>query len=193
MRILRSSLAVLLVVSAAAFAIGVTLERSDGGESDQYESITPTVVTGEQAETSEQHTEDESGESGEPSASGESAEQRAAETGATTDAHDESSENLFGINPEAIWLVVLAVAISVLLALAVWETTSIVVLVAVVAFGIVFAAFDVREAFHQADESNSGLVVVAVIVAILHLGVAALAGYLIMRRSDVGLTAPASA
>jgi cobalamin biosynthesis Mg chelatase CobN len=186
-------LAILLVVSAAAFAIGVILERSSGGESDQQTSNTPTVVTGEQAETSEEHTEGESGESGEPSASGESAEQLAAETGTTSDAHNESSERLFGVNPEATWLVVLAVALSALLALAVWKTTSIVVLVAVVAFGLVFAAFDVREAIHQSDESNSGLVVVAVIVAILHLSVAAVAGYLIMRRSNVGLAAPASA
>jgi Flp pilus assembly protein TadB len=193
MRFLRSALAVLLVVSAAAFAIGVTLERSNDGQSDQHASNPPTVVTGEQAETSEQHAEGESGESGELSESGESAEQRAAETGSTSETHNESSEKLFGVNPEATWLVVLAVALSVLLALAVWRTNSTAVLLAVVAFGLVFAAFDVREAIHQSDESNSGLVVVAVIVAILHLGVAAVAGCLIMRRSDVGLAAPASA
>jgi cobalamin biosynthesis Mg chelatase CobN len=191
MRVVRTVLAVLLVVSAAAFAIGVIFERSNGSETDQHESSTPTVVSGEQAETSEQHTEGEGEEGSESSESGESAEQLAAETEAAGDVHNESSEKLFGVNPEATWLVILAVALTVLLALAIWKTTSTAVLVAVVVFGIIFAAFDVREAIHQSDESNSGLVVVAVIVAILHLGVAVLAGYLIARRADDRLAAQA--
>ncbi len=43
---------------------------------------------------------------------------------------------------------------------------------AFVVFGIIFAAFDVREALHQRDEARHGLLTLALIVAALHVGVA---------------------
>jgi transposase len=57
----------------------------------------------------------------------------------------ESSEDIFGINPEATGLVIAAIAAAVVLALAVWVLDVWLVLAAVIAFGLVFAAFDVRE------------------------------------------------
>jgi hypothetical protein len=50
-----------------------------------------------------------------------------------------------------------------------------IVLLVVIAFGLVFRGVDVREVFHQVDESREGLVVVAGVLALIHLGVAALA------------------
>jgi hypothetical protein len=40
---------------------------------------------------------------------------------------------------------------------------------------LAFAALDVREVVHQVDESKGGLAVLAVVVAVCHLAVAALA------------------
>jgi hypothetical protein len=46
---------------------------------------------------------------------------------------------------------------------------------------VAFAALDVREVFHQADEDDGGLALLAGVVAALHLAAAALA--LRMRRA----------
>ncbi len=35
--------------------------------------------------------------------------------------------------------------------------------------GLVFAALDAREAFHQVDQSNAGLLVLALLTGLLHL------------------------
>jgi len=41
---------------------------------------------------------------------------------------------------------------------------------------LLFAALDVREIFHQSDESKIGLALLAGFVALLHVGAAAVAG-----------------
>jgi Na+/melibiose symporter-like transporter len=73
-----------------------------------------------------------------------------------------------------------------LLAAAVWVQGGRVVLVAVLAFGLVFAGFDVREVLHQIDESRAGLIVIAAVLVALHLMVALLAGAALLgsRRSS---------
>jgi uncharacterized membrane protein (DUF4010 family) len=48
----------------------------------------------------------------------------------------------------------------------------------IVAFGILFAAFDVMEAAHQANESRAGLVALAVTLGLVHLATALTAGRL---------------
>lgn len=50
------------------------------------------------------------------------------------------------------------------------------VLLAVVIFALVFVALDLRESVHQASEAHTGLLAIAVLAAVAHLGVAALAG-----------------
>jgi hypothetical protein len=57
------------------------------------------------------------------------------------------------------------------------------VLLAVVAFGLVFATGDAREVVHQLDESNSGLAAVASILVALHLAIALIAALLLRPRS----------
>ena len=53
---------------------------------------------------------------------------------------------------------------------------------------LVFAALDVREVFHQVDESRTGLAVLAGVVAALHLGAATAIG--LLARGDGRLTGP---
>jgi hypothetical protein len=49
-------------------------------------------------------------------------------------------------------------------------------LVAIAAAMAVFGALDVREAFHQSDESRTGLAVLACVIAALHLAATVVAG-----------------
>jgi len=82
---------------------------------------------------------------------------------------------LLGINPEAVALVVIAVIASALLAAAIWLPGIAVVLAIVTGFGLLFAALDVRELFHQIDESRASLIAIASVLIGLHLLVASLA------------------
>jgi hypothetical protein len=82
---------------------------------------------------------------------------------------------LLGINPEALSLLVIALFGSVLLASAVWFRPLAPLLIAIVGFGLLFAALDVREVLHQVDESRTSLIVIASTLIGLHLLVAMLA------------------
>jgi len=138
-------IAVLLILSAAVFGVGATLERSHATR-----HAVP-AVSGS-------------------SESGESAEQRAAEGGTST---TETGEKIFGVNPETVPLTVVAIVASVLLAIGVvlLKQGRAPLLVAIIAFGVVFAVLDVKEALHQSKESNSGLLGIAIVAAVLHAGV----------------------
>jgi len=143
-------------VSAALFAIGATVERHQHTEASRSISETSTPTPGTSSETGGegQHTE------GTPSTSETGGEGQPTEThpapGETTAT---SSEDLFGINPEAPWVVVLGVAASVLLALAVCFRDRRSVLLIVVVFGLLLAALDLREMVHQVNESRTSLIV----------------------------------
>jgi cytochrome b561 len=49
------------------------------------------------------------------------------------------------------------------------------VLVAVVLFALAFVALDLRESVHQASEARAGLLAIALLAAVAHLGAAGLA------------------
>jgi hypothetical protein len=215
----------LLIVSAGAFVIGVSRERSAQGKTEIHHDALPTVTTGaaspmhdETGETAAAHSEvgkagevaktqseaapapthneaaggaethSEAGESGEvaPVATGTSPTPTHDETAKAAGTHDESGEapgahagenrGIFGIDPESTGAVAAAVAVSLLLATAVWFWGMSAILVVAVVFGLLFAALDVREAFHQADESRGELVALSLLIAALHLGVAIAAG-----------------
>jgi hypothetical protein len=95
--------------------------------------------------------------------------------------HD--TESVFGIDLEATWLIGLAGAVSVLLALAVLVARSRALLLVVAAVCIVFVALDVREVVHQLDSSSAGLVVIAVVTALGHLASGGLAARLVRQPS----------
>jgi hypothetical protein len=105
--------------------------------------------------------------SGSRTGSGETARERLGER------HREAK--LLGINPEAPSLLVIALVASALLAAAVWFRPLVAVLIAIVGFGLLFAALDVREVLHQVDESRTGLIVIAGALIGLHLLVVILA------------------
>ena len=62
-------------------------------------------------------------------------------------------------------------------------------LVLVALAALAFCSFDVREAIHQASESRTGLVVVAALVAALHLAAAGVA-LAMARRATTGTGSP---
>jgi hypothetical protein len=76
------------------------------------------------------------------------------------------------------------VAISLLLAAALyfWGTPATLVVVAVLA--LLFAALDVRELLHQINESRSGLVAAALLAAALHVGAAVAADLALTQRGS---------
>jgi hypothetical protein len=142
----RVSLVALLVVSTAAFVSGTSIERSSGGEAHAE----PAGEAGERA--------------GEAAESGEAAEQGG-------EAAESDGESL-----ESTPLVAAAAAFSLALALAVWLRPGWRRLLLCVAIAMVaFALLDVRELAHQVDEQDTGLALLAAVVAGLHLAAAAVA------------------
>jgi hypothetical protein len=189
---MRRLAALLWVISAAAFVIGVSAERSAEKNNETHQSEVPTVTTGESTGEHNENGEEGGGESaGHREAT---VETPVAQEGASegTETHNDNSEKIFGINPESKGLAAAAVAVSLLLAAAVWAWGTPAILVVTVVLGLLFAALDVREAFHQADASRSGLVALALLIAVLHLGVAIAAG-LALKQQRTGETATAGA
>jgi hypothetical protein len=193
---------VLLVASAAAFVVGVAIERSRPSEAHRESSASAQVTTATKGETHAAST--ETGTNAEPGTTAEAA--TTAESATTTETtggtaesgggtkattttsvhateastgatHSDSGEKLLGIKTESTGLVVAAIVASAALALALWFVSgSALLLLGAAAVGITFAAFDLREATHQANLSDTTLVVVALAVAVLHLAVTAASG-----------------
>jgi len=113
------------------------------------------------------------------------------ETGAEDSAgstHPETakgSERLFGLDLERPGIVAAASVVTVALAGLVlgWRDRRALWLVGL--FAIAFAVLDIREAFHQSSESRASLVVLASILAAIHLTAAILAGAAARRRQEV--------
>jgi len=180
----RVMLVLLLVAATALFVVGVSIEKSSGDTYD--EASAAATEQGGGAETGDEH----AGESGEAAESGRAA--QSGEAGETAEGHiepaagkaSEEDETLVGIDLEATGFVALAAAVSLAVALAVWLRPGWALLLAVVVVVMVaFAALDVREVFHQVDEDDGGLALLAGVVAALHLATAA--GALLMRRASL--------
>jgi hypothetical protein len=146
---MRAWLAGLIVLATVGFVIGTSIERHDS----HHESAA--------------HVHSESG--------GEDAEAHAAEMAGATKVHGELRP--LGVDIEAVAFVVLAALISLALAALGWVRPRwLLGLVAIAAAMAVFGALDVREAFHQSDESRTGLAVLAGVIAALHLAATVVAG-----------------
>lgn len=152
---LRTALVLLLVGSAVLFVVGTTLERSEGKE----ESAAAEAAEQSPTESTEEPTTDDEG-------SG-SVEEGEAESG--------ESERIFGFDSDSVPLTIAAVLASLALATAVWRRLRPqLVGVALVAFGLLFAAGDARELVLQLDEANTGVAVIAAALLALHLAIAGL-------------------
>ena len=178
---LRVTAALLLILATVAFVIGAIAERSVAGEVS--EPRPSAAVTGSNNEPA-----DEASEEGtEGHQEGEAAEgaQQEAHTDEAAEPHteaNETSETIFGINPESTSTVAAAVVISLLLASALyfWGTPATLIVAGV--FALLFAALDLREVAHQLSEARSSLVAVALLAAVLHAGAAVVAGLALTRR-----------
>lgn len=153
----RGLLTALLIASAALLAIGVTLEKS-------AESEEAAAVTGEASESGEAgHSEAEEGHFEETE-------------GDSSVSHSESKETLLGIDTDSPLAVGAGVVLSLVLAGLALRSNNRIVLVVVMLFALAFAIVDGKELFHQLDESRTALAMLAGVIAMLHLGAAALAG-----------------
>ncbi len=101
----------------------------------------------------------------------------------------EGDEAVLGVELESTPFIVLAALASLALAAAAWkrpDSEPLLLLVALVM--LAFAVFDLAEIGHQVEESEAGLVIVAGLVAVLHLAASAVT--FTMRRR-LGEPAPA--
>jgi hypothetical protein len=180
---LRSVLVGLVLAATAAFVIGVAIERSSG-EPDQQKSPATAPATAREASGSE------ASEGG-----GETAENHASEgatgegPGGTREAHGELRP--LGIDVEAWPFVALAALASVALAAGAWLQPGSAPLLGLVALAMLaFAVLDVREVFHQADIAETGLAVLAGVVAALHVAAAGVAAAIASQARDPATAAP---
>jgi hypothetical protein len=100
--------------------------------------------------------------------------------------HNEASETMLGINPESTGAVAAAVIISLLLAAALWFWRTPAVLIVAVVFALLFVVLDLREVMHQLSEARGGFAAIALVAAVLHIGVALIAGRGLMRGDSIG-------
>jgi hypothetical protein len=157
-RVPQRVIAVLLIVAAGLFVIGVAAEDDADTHSDEG-----TAQAGEHDEATE---------------SAEAIEAEAAERSTSEAERSESDgddERLLGIDIESPVLVTAAVVASLLLAGLVWRRRDrrLLLVIAVVAAG--FAVLDAAEVAHQLDEDHTGLALLAGLIAALHAAAAALA------------------
>ena len=157
-------LAVLLVVGAALFAVGVGVEHN-GGDQHSESPATATTVHTEASDTGAEGG-SEAGNESTPHIEGSSSE---------ASAHSESSEQILGINTESSGVVAVAVMLSIALAVIVIVRQRRPPFLAVAAFAGAFAAFDAVEAVHQIDNSRPGIAAIAILLALVHAAAALLA------------------
>jgi hypothetical protein len=97
-----------------------------------------------------------------------------------------AAETVLGVNPESPMLVAAAIVVSVVLAATLSMRSTLLVLAIAGSFGLVFAAVDVLEIFHQFQEQRPIRNAIATLAALFHLAVTVLA-VVIMRRASAGI------
>jgi hypothetical protein len=166
---MRAWLAGFIVLATIGFVIGTSIERHNS----THESAAQL-----RAEGAASHA---------PEPGGESAATRAAETARSTKSETHKELRPLGVNIEAVPFIVLAALASLALAaLGYTRPRWLLGLGAIASAMVVLGALDVREAFHQSDESRTGLVILAAVIAALHFAAAGTAGVMAARRSAPG-------
>ena len=161
----RRIAAILLVVTAALFVVGVAVEGNTHAEPSTEQS--GTAAEQPAGESGGAHQE-EGGES--PTVEG--------GTGGGDAGHHASAggETVLGIDAESPATVSLVVLLSVALAAGLWFTTRRWIAVAAALAAGLFAVVDIAEFFRQLDESRTGLAILAMTIAVGHTVAAACAG-----------------
>jgi hypothetical protein len=157
------AIAVLLVVAAGLFVVGVTSENDNGTHNDE-----PTP------ETAAADGHDEATESAE-AIEAEAEERSTSEAEHAEEEAEKDEEGVLGIDAESPVLVTAAVVMSLLLAGLVWRRPDRRLLIIIAIFGATFAVLDAAEVAHQLDEDNTALTLLAGAITALHAAAAALA------------------
>ena len=147
--------AVLLLVTAALFSVGVAIERRG---STTHEGTEQEATDREAAEGHSLNPTQQSRESAEHNRGG------------------EQEEAVLGVDLESPWTVAAAVTISAVLAVGLWSSSRRWLAVVAAVFAVMFAALDIDELLHQLTENRTGLVAIAVVLVVGHLAAGALAG-----------------
>ena len=170
---MRWTLVALLAASTVLFAVGVIAERSDADTHAEPIPAQAERADGEAAEPEGAH--EEAGEDGAAEAG----------EGRSETAADEEDERVLGVDLESTPLIVLAVLTGLVLAALIASPLGRLpgVLLAVALIALAWALLDVREVLHQLEESRTGIAVVAMIVAALHLAATAVSGLLTRRAT----------
>lgn len=162
-RNLRIVVAMLLVLSTAAFVVGRQIERA------------------EERRTEGAHTEEGAPAEAEPTPP-EGAEAEGEHEGAEGEHEEEHGGGLFGVNTDDPELTVVGVILSLLVAADVALRGSRSRLWFALLFALIFTGLDLLwELRRQIDKSNEKIVVAAAVIAVLHLAVAAAAGVSLRR------------
>lgn len=175
--LLRTVAALLLAVATVTLFVGFAVEQAAEHEEAEHEADIPATA----GEAGEEHAEEREGAT-EGGQGGDEAESHA-EEGAEVAAHSKGSEAILGFAPESTGAIAVAVVLSVLLTAAMWLRGTPAVLLVAAAFALMLAVLDVREALHRADESRDGLVILALLSAALHVGVAIASSVELRERS----------
>ena len=172
--------ALLLVGSAALYAVGTAIEHHQRAHQVEHAAAISPAPKSSEATT-------------EKNAKGETAGKSTGETSpavASGESGGEThSEKIAGIDPESWPLVGLAIAISLLVAAGVYWRRGRWLAVAV-AFAILFAAGDTRELVHQIQESRPTVATIAGILIALHLLIAVAAAYAVRQRGTLARAVP---
>ena len=173
----RWFLSALLIVGAGLFLVGVAAERSNGhtetpGSAASATTAPATHVEGSGSEESETATTSAIEPAGHTETPGH------VETGASSESNE---GHVLGVNLESNGVVAVGLIISLTLAVLAWRHSKM-LLIAVVAFAVAFAIFDIAEVAHQANASHSGVAVLAALVAVAHFAAAAVAVVLLVSR-----------
>jgi hypothetical protein len=167
---LRAVVAILLLVGATLFIVGVAVERTaiaNESSSAAHPSSTESSHHEEGSGTEGSGTEGSGTEAGQP----------------VTSAPESASETILGVNVESWPLAIAAAIVSIGIALAAWRGRPRTILFAVAVFALAFAVLDIREVIHQASEGRTGIVVLASLIALVHLAAAALAAFVATRTA----------
>ncbi len=185
----RGVLSALLVIGALLFVVGVAAERGDRHSEPARAAVVGSVPVNAVPRTHVEGSGSEESEAATTSATelaGQAETPGHPETGASV----ESSEGrVLGVNLESNGVVGVGVILSVVLAALVWSRRSKIVIVAVGAFTVAFAVFDIAEVIHQANGSHRGVAVLAALVAVAHLAAATVAAVLLRTSPSTGSAA----
>lgn len=186
---MRVWLAGLIVLATIGFAVGTSIERHDSNHesaaqlrSEQGRHPAPTQSGA--AGAAEHHAEAPGTlESATPGEADESAASRARELAGSPTEEPHRELRPLGVNVEAVPFVVLACLLSLALAALAWLRPrwlpGLVLTAGVIA---AFGVLDIREALHQSDEHRAGLMILAAVIAALHLAAAGVAVAMAARR-----------